>query len=70
MVSYLILEGKMNGDTNFRVMHLYMFFKLYHKGVCRGCTLEKNTKEPCPRSDLVFCALRGTIIPSLEAGHR
>jgi hypothetical protein len=42
MVSSFILEDKMNDTTNFKGMHLYILFKLYHPGkhecVCRGCT--------------------------------
>jgi hypothetical protein len=42
MVSSFRLEDKLNDATNFKGMHLYMLFKLYHptkhECVCRGCT--------------------------------
>jgi hypothetical protein len=42
MVSSFKLEDKLNDATNFKGMHLYMFFKLYqpakHECVCRGYT--------------------------------
>jgi hypothetical protein len=42
MVSSFKLEDKLNDATNFKGMHLYMLFKLYHptkhECVCRGCT--------------------------------
>jgi hypothetical protein len=63
MVSSFRLEDKLNDATNFKGVHLYMFFKLYYpaKHVC----LQEMYKRPCPSSDLGFSTFIGTSTSSL-----
>jgi hypothetical protein len=43
MMHSLTLEDKLNGATNFRGTHLYIFLLLYHEGVHKRCTLGERT---------------------------
>jgi hypothetical protein len=52
MVSSFRLEDKMNDTTNFKGMHLYIIFKLYHPAkhecVYRGCTRDPVQEVKTP----------------------
>jgi hypothetical protein len=55
MVSSFRLEDKLNDATNFKGMHLYMLFKLYHPA----------SMSVLVSNDLGSSTFRGTSTPSL-----
>jgi hypothetical protein len=58
MASSFRSEDKLNNAANFKGMHLYMIFKLYHLEK-HECILKGMYKIPCSSSDIGFTTFIG-----------